>query len=95
MGVQMCHHYVRGPLVDNPISRLQKINFCHQEGEGQLVEAHHHPALGVHVFHQREHQQIGKVKMLGRLSSSSHLHDGVEDEQVDGHEVVSLAPGSL
>ena len=64
MGVQMCHHCVKGHFLDNSSSRLQKINYYHQEGGGQLVEANHHPALGVHVFHQSEHQLIGKVKML-------------------------------
>ena len=34
-------------------------------------------------------------KGCSRLSSSSHLLDVVEDDFVDGHEVVSLAPGSF
>jgi hypothetical protein len=29
------------------------------------------------------------------LSSSSHLLDVVEDDHVDGHDVVSLAPGKF
>jgi hypothetical protein len=74
--------YLKGHLLDYPSSRLQKINFCHWEGGGEVVEAQHHPALGVHVFHQREHQQLEISKCLGRLSSSSHLLDVEEDEHV-------------
>jgi hypothetical protein len=94
MGVQMCHHNVVGHALNNPNSRLQKIDFCHEEGEGQVVEAQHHPALGVHVCHQREHQQLERSECWSSLSSSSHLLDVVEEEHVDGHEVVSLAPGN-
>ena len=63
MGVQMCHRIVGSPLLENPNTRLQKINFCHQEGGGQVAEGHHHPALGVQVCHQREHQQLERSKL--------------------------------
>ena len=94
MGVKMCHHNVLGQVLDNPNSRLHKINFCHQEGESLDVQAQHHPALGVHVCHQREHQQLERSECWSSLSSSSHLLDVVDEELVDGHEVVSLAPGN-
>ena len=41
-----------------------------------------------------EHQQLERSECWSSLSSSSHLLDVVDEELVDGHEVVSLVPGN-
>jgi hypothetical protein len=95
MGVQMCHHIEWGSLLDNPNSRLQRLTVVIRREEVKLLRPHTILLWGSRCVSRVNINNWKGQKVCSWLSSSSHLLDVVEDDHVDGHGVVSLAPGKF